>query len=75
MIFKKLSTNLRVRYFYSFTIITIYSMTVVDEEEHPQELCDEDEAEDQLEDIVTCESVHVNCWLYYIIILNVDKLI
>ena len=61
MIFKKLSTNLRVRYFYSFTIITIYSMTVVDEEEHPLGLCDEDEAEDQLEEVVTCESVHVNC--------------
>ena len=61
MIFKKLSTNLRVRYLYSFTIITIYSMTVVDEEEHPLELCDEDEAEDQLEEVVTCESVHVNC--------------
>ena len=29
-------------------------MTVVDEEEHPQELCDEDEAEDQLEEVVNC---------------------
>ena len=43
-------------------------MAVVDEEEPPQELCDEDEAEDQHLEIDDCKSVHVNCWLYYIII-------
>lgn len=37
------------------------SMAVVDEEEPPQELCDEDEAEDQPLEIDDCESVHVNC--------------